>query len=133
VFDYIVLDSLMSTAPLYVAAVQNADVNVLVMQLNVPGTRNAERFIGAMRRMGVEPHKVKVVVSRFNRKSTDLAAAEVEKTLGMKIAWMVPNDFKNAIAAINYGEPVVLRSPRAELSGSISGLSQMLNGRSARN
>jgi Flp pilus assembly CpaE family ATPase len=27
---------------------------VLVMQLNVPSAKNAERFVGALRRMGVE-------------------------------------------------------------------------------
>ena len=32
--------------------------------------------------------------------------------IGLQIAWMVPNDYKNAIAAINYGEPVVI--PNAE-------------------
>ena len=35
---------------------------------------------------------------------------------------MIPNDFKNAIAAINYGEPVVLRAPRSEISTSLQGL-----------
>ncbi len=29
---------------------------------------------------------------------------------------MIPNDFKNAIAAINFGEPVVLRAPKSEIS-----------------
>jgi hypothetical protein len=42
---------------------------------------------------------------------------------------MVPNDFRNAIAAINYGEPVVMRAPRSELSTSFAGLTQMLNGK----
>ena len=50
----------------------------------------------------------------------------------MKIAWSVPNDFKNAINSINYGQPVVLRSPRAEMSDSLQGLTQMLNGKTAK-
>jgi len=50
--------------------------------------------------------------------------------LGLKIAWMVPNDFKNAIAAINYGEPVVLRAPRSEISTSLQGLASSLMQRS---
>ncbi len=33
------------------------------------------------------------------------------------------------VAAINYGEPVVLRSPRAEMSTSLVGLANMLSGR----
>jgi MinD-like ATPase involved in chromosome partitioning or flagellar assembly len=45
---------------------------------------------------------------------------------------MVPNDFKNAIAAINFGEPVVLRAPRSEISSSLSGLANTLNGLNGR-
>jgi pilus assembly protein CpaE len=131
-FDYVVIDSLMSFDPLYLGAVQSADVNVLVMQLNVPAAKNAERFVSAIRRMGVDPNKVKVVANRFVRKGYDLAPQDVEKKLGLKIAWKIPNDFKNAIAAINYGEPVVLRTPRAEMAGSLCGLMGMLNGRTAK-
>ena len=130
-FDYVVIDSLMSTDPMYQSVLQAADLNILVMQLNVPSTKNTERFMGAIRRLGVDVAKVKVVVNRSTKKGYDIDADEVERALGVKIAWTVPNDFKNAITAINYGEPVVLRSPRAEMSDSLQGLVQMLNGRTA--
>ena len=131
-FDYVVIDSLMSTDAIYQPALQNADMNILVMQLNVPSARNTERFLGTMRRMGLDPEKIKVVVNRTTRKGYDIDVEEVEKALGTKVAWSVPNDFKNAITAINYGEPVVLRSPRAEMSDSLQGLMQLLNGRTAK-
>ena len=88
--------------------------------------------MGTMRRIGLDPEKIKVVVNRTTRKGFDIEAEEVEKALGTKIAWRVPNDFKNAISAINYGEPVVLRSPRAEMSDSLQGLMQLLNGRTGK-
>ena len=52
--------------------------------------------------------------------------AEVERALGLKIGWMVPNDFKTAIEAINFGQPVVLRAPKAEISTSLTGLAGTL-------
>jgi pilus assembly protein CpaE len=130
-FDYVLVDSLMSTDPVYQTALQMADANVLVMQLNVPSAKNTERFMGTMRRMGLDMGHVKVIVNRSTRKGYDIDPEEVEKALGVKFAWTVPNDFKNAITAINYGEPVVLRSPRAELSDNLQGLMQALNGRTA--
>ena len=126
-FDYVVLDSMMSIDPVYAAAITGADVNVVVMQLNVPSAKNAERFVGALRRMGIESSKMKVVVNRYVKKGWDIDPEEVERALGLKISWMVPNDFKTAIEAINFGEPVVIRAPRAEMSTSITGLAQMLN------
>jgi pilus assembly protein CpaE len=129
VFDYVVMDSVMSIDPIYSAAIAAADVNLLVMQLNVPSAKNAERFVGVLRRMGVESAKIRIVVNRYVKKGCDIEPDEVERSLGLKISWMVPNDFKNAIAAINFGEPVVLRAPRSEISTSLCGLAGALNGK----
>jgi pilus assembly protein CpaE len=79
--------------------------------------------------MGIESSKIRIVVNRFVKKGWDIEPEEVERALGLKISWMVPNDFKNAIAAINYGEPVVIRAPRSEMSASLMGLANMLNGK----
>ncbi len=126
-FDYVVVDSMMSVDPVYAQAIQSADVNLVVMQLNVPSAKNAERFVGALRRMGIESSKIRIVVNRFVKKGWDIEPEEVERALGLKISWLVPNDFKNAIAAINYGEPVVLRAPRSEMSIALTGLAQTIH------
>jgi pilus assembly protein CpaE len=128
-FDYVVLDSVMSIDPIYHTAIKSADLNVIVMQLNVPSAKNAERFVGTLRRMGIDSNNIRIVVNRFVKKGWDIEPSEVEKALGLKISWMIPNDFKNAIAAINYGEPVVLRAPKSEMSTSLCELAGMLNGK----
>jgi pilus assembly protein CpaE len=130
VFDYVVLDSLMSIDPIYSTIIAATDVNLLCMQLNVPSAKNAERFVGVLRRMGIEASKIRIVVNRFVKKGADIEPEEVERALGLKISWTIPNDFKNAIGAINYGEPVVLRAPRAEMSVSLIGLAESLHHRS---
>jgi pilus assembly protein CpaE len=127
-FDYVVLDSVMSIDPIYSAAIQAAEMNMIVMQLNIPSAKNAERFVGALRRMGVETSRIRVVVNRYVKKGWDIEPEEVEKALGLKISWMIPNDYKNAIAAVNFGEPVVLRAPRAEISTSLIGLAETFTG-----
>lgn len=125
-FDAVVIDSVMSVDPMYATTMQSADINVIVMQLNVPSAKNTERFVGAMRRMGIESSKIKIVVNRFVKKGWDIDPAEVERALGLKISWLVPNDFKTAISAINYGEPFVVSSPRTEISTAISEFGKML-------
>jgi pilus assembly protein CpaE len=125
-FDYVVIDSVMSIDPVYTTVIQATDINLLVMQLNVPSAKNAERFVGCLRRMGIESAKIRIVVNRYVKKGCDIEPEEVERALGLQIAWMVPNDFKNAIAAINFGEPVVLRAPRSDISTSLIGLTGTL-------
>jgi pilus assembly protein CpaE len=119
VFDYVVVDSVMSIAPMYSSMLSSADINLLVMQLNVPSAKNSERFVGALRRMGLESAKIRTVVNRYVKKGNDIEPPEIERSLGIKVSWMIPNDFKNAIAAINFGEPVVLRAPKSEISQSL--------------
>jgi len=129
VFDYVVIDSMMSIAPLYHTVLTASDVNVIVMQLNVPSAKNSERFVGALRRTGVESSKVRIIANRYVKKGWDIEPDEVERALGLKVSWMVPNDFKNAIAAINFGEPVVLRAPKSEMSQSLIALAATLSGK----
>ncbi|MGF1632839.1 MAG: CpaE family protein [Phycisphaerae bacterium] len=126
-FEHTVIDSQMSIDPVYSTAIRAADINVIVMQLNVPSAKNAERFVGCLRRMGIESSKIRIVVNRFVRKGWDIAPEEVERSLGLRISWMVPNDYKTAINAINFGEPVVLRTPRSEMSQSLVQLARMLD------
>lgn len=128
-FDCVVVDSVMSVDPMYATTVQSADVNLIVMQLNVPSAKNAERYVGALRRMGIESGKIKIVVNRFVKKGWDIDPQEVERALGLKIGWLIPNDFKTAISAINYGEPFVVSSPRTEISTCIAEFGQTLMGK----
>ncbi|MFI5378569.1 MAG: AAA family ATPase [Tepidisphaerales bacterium] len=130
-YDYVVIDSLMHIDPVYNTVLQAADLNILVMQLNVPSAKNTERFVNSMRRLGIDSSKIQIVVNRYVKKGWDIAPEEVERTLGLKINWMIPNDFKNAIAAINYGEPVVLRTPKADMSLSLFDLADTLTRKAA--
>jgi pilus assembly protein CpaE len=116
----------MSISPMYSAIIQQADIHLLTMQLNVPSAKNAERFVGALRRMGVESVKIRTVVNRYVKKGNDIEPDELERLLGLKVFWTVPNDFKTAIGAINFGEPVVLRSPKTEISESLMELATKL-------
>ncbi len=125
-FDYVVIDSMMSVDPLYASTIHAANTHLIVMQLNVPSAKNTERYVGMLRRMGVDTNKIKIVVNRYVKKGWDIDPADVEKALGLKLNWLVPNDYKNAIAAINYGEPVVLRAPKSEMGESLIELANFI-------
>lgn len=132
-FDYVVLDSVMSVDPVYASAIHAADLNLILMQMILPSARNTEHFVKALRRSGVEPGRIRIVVNRHEKGAKfGIEMEQVERQLGMKISWLIPNDYKNAIDAINYGEPVVLRAPRAEISASLRGLTQQLIGKTVR-
>jgi pilus assembly protein CpaE len=77
--------------------------------------------------MGVESSKICTVVNRYQKKGNDIEPQEIERSLGLKVAWTIPNDFKNAIMSINFGEPVVLRAPKSEISQNLVQLAGILS------
>jgi pilus assembly protein CpaE len=97
VFDYVVVDSVMSIDPIYASTIAASDVTVLTMQLNIPSAKNAERFVGAMRRMGIEASKIRLIVNRFVKKGCDTSRKR-SSGAGPEDRVDVPNDFQNAIA-----------------------------------
>ena len=134
-FEYIVVDSTLSMDPVCSAVLRAADEIVMVMQLSVPCVRNAARYLQALRRVGVhvgaanQPGRVRLVINRAVKRGNEVSPEAAERALGLKLNWSIPNDYRSTMSAINYGEPVVLRSPRAEISTSLAGLAHMLNGR----
>jgi pilus assembly protein CpaE len=130
-FDYIVIDSLLSLDPVSTTAIQAADEIILVMQVNVPSAKNAERFIGALRRLGVEQQRITLVANRYARNACNINPQEIERMLDMKIAWLLPEDSRSAVAASDFGEPLVLRSPRAGISTSLHHLAHRFNGKAS--
>src|SRR5687768_16579883 len=76
-FDYVVIDSVMSIDPTYQTIIQASEINLVVMQLNVPSAKNAERFVGCLRRMGIEGSKIRIVVNRYVKKGCGIEPEEV--------------------------------------------------------
>ncbi|MDQ3439155.1 MAG: AAA family ATPase, partial [Planctomycetota bacterium] len=129
-YDFVVIDSALSLDPVHGAVTRAADVNVPVMQLSVPSAKNTERYLHALRRMGIDAAgTTRIIVNRFAPERSDIQPSEIERALGLKIAWTLPNDFPTAMGSINFGEPVTQRSPRTELSRSLVGLAQSLAAR----
>ena len=68
VFEYVVIDSVMSVDPLYASVMKAADLNVLVMELTVPTAHSVERFMKVLQRMGVDQDRTRVVVNRATKR-----------------------------------------------------------------
>jgi len=50
-----------------------------------------------------------VILNRHQKRSL-ISDSEIEKTLGQKIFWKVPNQYAHVVKAINGGDPIALLS-----------------------
>jgi pilus assembly protein CpaE len=103
-FAYTVLDA--GAGGEYTAsAVQRADLVYLVIQADVATVRNAQRLIAYFQAtVGAAP-RMELVLNRVGAKE-QLSQSQVENTLGAKVRWSVPNDFRRIQDALNRGIPL---------------------------
>lgn len=93
---------------LVLAALQSASSIYLVMNQQFPSIRNAQRYIGALMRLGFNQDQLRIVVNNYQKKpSTSLATIEqVKQTLNQPVFYGVPAS-SAVLAAVNRGRPFV--------------------------
>ncbi len=115
VYDYVIVDGPLRFDPGGVAVLDLADVGLFVIQLLVTSVRNMHRIFTALREGGYNLDRFKLVCNRVGQESGHLGIEHVEKTLGKKIAFQIPDDWKTVSSAINVGTPLIEMAPKARV------------------
>ncbi len=89
-----------------IAAMGQADLILIVCQLQVPSLRNAKRFYETLTRMGVPEERIEVVINRSDGKSGRLTERDVEETLKKPVFAIIPNDYQFVARSIDFGRPI---------------------------
>ena len=130
-FDFVVIDSGQSLDQLSKAILQLLDRLVLVTIPSLPGIINIKRLLETFRTLGYPSEdRIEIVVNRHNQKS-GVSFDEAEKTLRKKIAWTVPNDYRNTMDAINSGEPLTVLAKNADMTKALNDMASNLAKREA--
>ncbi len=78
--------------------------------------------------MGIYEKKIRLILNR-HVKSKLMTLESVEKALGARVFWTLPNNYPVAIAAVNQGLSIQECDPRSDIAKSYSGLcAAVLNG-----
>ncbi len=128
-YDYVIVDTPKTFSPATMAALDQADLVLLVTNVDLPSLRNIQRGLPMLRR--VLPRgddQIRLVINRYHS-AGDISLQDVERTLALKSFGTIGNDYEAVIGAINSGKPTVLngnskytRDLRA-LGAKIAGLS----------
>jgi pilus assembly protein CpaE len=114
-YEYVVLDPQHTFDPITLAALDQADDIVLVLTLDIPAIRSAQRALEIFDRLGYPRKKVSIVVNRWS-KQIDLDLRQVEKFLGEPVIGFVPSDYQTAVNSINLGQPLVLSDATSKIA-----------------
>lgn len=114
-YDYVVIDPQHTFDAITLAALDQADDVILVLTLDIPAIRCAQRALAIFDRLGYPRRKIHVVVNRWS-KQIDLDLREVERFLGERVMGYVQSDYRTAVNSINLGQPLVESDPASKIA-----------------
>ena len=122
-FAHVILDLPHDLDPGTIAALEESDEVLYLVALNVPALRGASAGILALRHLGIDTRKVKIVVSRADARE-EVSLKQAREALQLPVFWRIPNDYPTVLSSINEGAPFVLSSPKTEIAKSVRQLSE---------
>jgi pilus assembly protein CpaE len=127
-FPYVVVDLDHSFREEQAQVLRQADIVLIVMRLDFTCLRNSQQALDYLAALGVPSDRVRLVVNRYGQPK-EVPAAKAEEALGVKVFHYIPDDPKTVNRANNSGVPLVLESPSAKVSRSVTQLAESINGR----
>ena len=129
-FDYVVIDLSHLFDEVTLAALDQADNILLVLNTEIMTIRNTQRALTVFDRLDYPREKVRIVANRWDKKLLSLTWQQIERFLGKCAVSFVPDDSRAVVNSINLGQPLVEKFPSAPISIEIKRLAQTLTGRS---
>ncbi len=116
IFDYTVIDAGHTTHDISISALEMSDTVLVTANLSVPCLTNLNRLTRVLYDLGFTPgESVRLIINRY-MKDASISLKDAEESVGMKVSWTVPNDYKTTMSAINQGKSlaeIAMRSPAA--------------------
>ncbi|MFQ5684283.1 MAG: CpaE family protein [Candidatus Binatia bacterium] len=120
-FDFVIVDTPREFDDAVSLVLDKAQLIVFVTEMDVPSLKSAHRALEFLGRLGIYKNKIRLVLNRYI-KSKIMSLKSVEKALGIKVFWTLPNDYPTAIAALNQGLSIQECDPKSEIARSYLGL-----------
>jgi pilus assembly protein CpaE len=128
-FTHVIVDTSKSFGPLDMMALSEADVVLLVTQLDLPCLRNVVRLMTSFKETGKFDDRVKIIVNRVGIDTGQISLRKAKETIGREVFWQIPNDYRVMVEVRNNGIPLVQQAPKAAISQSINQLAMALSGK----
>jgi pilus assembly protein CpaE len=104
-YEYILVDMAPGLSDENLEMMRHCDQLHIVTVAEVSALRNAVRHFDYLTRKEIPRERFRVILNRHQKRSL-ITDSEIEKTIGQKIFWKVPNQYAHVVKAINGGDPI---------------------------
>ncbi|HVO91527.1 MAG TPA: AAA family ATPase [Terriglobales bacterium] len=122
-FDYVVVDTPKEFDDMLALVLDKANLILFITEMDVPSLKSAHRALELFERMGIYDKKIRLILNRYV-KSKLMTLESVEKALGVKVFWTLPNNYPVAIAAVNQGLSIQECDAKSDIAKSYAGLTE---------
>jgi pilus assembly protein CpaE len=126
-YDYVIVDVDKRLNDLSLSILDHADEVHIVMTADLSCLKNVRLALEALRRIGFDAKRLKLVLNRSNA-FTGISVQAAESALKRTFETKVTNEYRVAISAQNTGAPFAHAKPDAPLSREIVELARMIDG-----
>jgi pilus assembly protein CpaE len=104
-YDYILVDLPPGLNDENLELIRYCDQVFIVTVAEVSSLRNVVRQSDFFTKRDIPPDRIKVVLNRFHKRGI-ITEAQIEKVIGQKIDWRVPNQYVHVLKTISGGDPI---------------------------
>lgn len=124
-YKHIVVDLGHIFDDLFFQVFNEADLVLMVTELNVPNFRNLKKFWALLKDWGPSRKKIKIIINRYE-KNDDLGMDQLEKVLEEPPLAILPADHNHVHMAINQGVPLEKLARRSKLYLGLQDIAQKI-------
>jgi pilus assembly protein CpaE len=125
-YDYVIVDVDKRLGDLVLSVLDHADEVHIVMTADLSCLKNVRLVLEALRRIGFDPKRLKLVLNRSNA-FTGISVGAAESALKRDFETKVTNEYRTAISAQNTGSPFSHTKPDSPLGKEIVALAQAID------
>ena len=125
-FDYVIIDGGQATDDTSLRIVELSDTLLLITILSLPCLSNTSKLIKSFNDLAyLNSSRIKVVLNRYMKKS-EISLKDAESGINKELFWIIPNDYRTTMSAINQGKPLAKIAPKAQITQSFGGIADAL-------
>ena len=125
-YDYVIVDVDKRLGDLVLSVLDHADEVHIVMTADLSCLKNVRLVLEALRKVGFDPKRLKLVLNRSNA-FTGVSVSAAEGALKREFETKIPNEYRIAISAQNTGSPFNYSTPDSALRTEIVELAQSID------
>lgn len=124
-FDYVIVDTPKDFDETVSVALDQSHQILFVSEMDIPSLKSSRRALEFFDRLGGYDSKIRLILNRYI-KSKIMTVEAVEKALGIKVCWTLPNDYPTVIGSVNQGISILENDPKSEIAKSYLALADRI-------